>query len=52
MAKNSTLKVDMNKNTGTFLVLLLFLAIGIGLSIWGVSDIKKTNYFKEHGAGC
>lgn len=48
MSKKSTMEVHMNKNTGTFLVLLLILAIGIGLSIWGVLDINKTNYYKDH----
>lgn len=43
------MEVDMNKNTGTFLVLLLILAIGVGLSIWGVLDINKVNYMKDHG---
>lgn len=49
MSKKSTMEVDMNKNTGTFLVLLLILAIGVGLSIWGVMDINKVNYMKDHG---
>lgn len=48
MTKKSTLKVHMNKNVGTFLTLLLFFAIGIGLCIWGLTDINKINYFKEH----
>ena len=49
MSKKSTMKVDMDKNIGTFLVLLLILAIGVGLCIWGVLDINKVNYMKDHG---
>lgn len=49
MTKKSTLKVHMNKNVGTFLTLLLIFAIGVGLCIWGLTDINKINYFKEHG---
>lgn len=49
MGKKSTMEVHMNKNAGTFLVLLLILAIGIGLSVWGVLDINKINYYKDHG---
>lgn len=49
MRKKSTMTVNMDKNRGTFLVLLLILAIAVGLSIWGVMDINRMNYFKEHG---
>lgn len=49
MSKKSRLEVHMNKNVGTFLTLLLIFAIGVGLCIWAITDINKTNYFKEHG---
>lgn len=49
MSKKSTMEVHMDKDAKTFLVLLLILAIGVGLCIWGVLDINKTNYYKDHG---
>lgn len=48
MSKKRTMEVHMNKNIGTFLVLLLILAIGVGLCVWGVLDVSKVNYMKDH----